>query len=188
MFETISIVGVRLRQQRTTQTPTTLECLLPLLAVSNDASPLGWSQIWSHLLPNPANHSRISTSEAVPSLPWAQGVGSSNLPAPTTFRLPLCIPFAGSSREPGRLRARPPLDRRTARRRTDEAKAVTRQLPARVPVSRLAEQTTFPRGVNRVPHDRRVQVAPAREIRDRMPAVRLQPRDVGAGELRIELI
>jgi len=46
---------------------------LPSLAVSNDAAPLGWSQNWSHLLATAANHSRITTSNALQSLPWAQG-------------------------------------------------------------------------------------------------------------------
>ena len=87
MFETISIVVVRLRQQRTIQTLATIECLLPFLAVRNDASPHGWSQIWSHLLANAANHSRISSSKAPRGLPWAQGVAGSNPVAPTTFRI-----------------------------------------------------------------------------------------------------
>ncbi len=73
MFETISIVVVSLRQQRTVHTVTTLERFFPSLAVSNNASPFGWSQIWSHLLESAANRSEISTSEALPSLPWAQG-------------------------------------------------------------------------------------------------------------------
>ena len=38
--------------------------LFPSLAVSNEVSPLGWSQIWSHLLANAVNSSRISTSKA----------------------------------------------------------------------------------------------------------------------------
>ena len=56
----------------------------PLVALRHDASPLGWSQIWSHLLANAANHSRISTSKAIRRLPWAQGVAGSNPDAPTT--------------------------------------------------------------------------------------------------------
>ena len=75
MFETISIVVVTLRQEPTIQTLAAIERLLPLLAVSNDASPIGWSQIWSHLLLNAANHSRISPSKAILGLPWAQGGG-----------------------------------------------------------------------------------------------------------------
>jgi hypothetical protein len=59
---------------------------LPSLAVSTDASPLGWSQIWSHLRAGAANHSRIRPSKALQSLPWAQGVAGSNPVAPTTFR------------------------------------------------------------------------------------------------------
>ena len=66
----------------------TITRLLPSLAVSNDASPHGWSQNWSHLLATAANHSRISTSKALQSLPWAQGVAGSNPVAPTTFRVP----------------------------------------------------------------------------------------------------
>ncbi len=57
----------------------------PSLALSNDASPPGWSRIWSHLLANAANHSRISTSKAIRGLPWAQGVAGSNPVAPTSF-------------------------------------------------------------------------------------------------------
>ena len=49
------------------------DAALPLVAQRHDASPLGWSQIWSHLLANAANHSGISTFRALPSLPWAQG-------------------------------------------------------------------------------------------------------------------
>ena len=45
MFEMISIVVVTLRQQRTIQTLASIERFLPSLAVSNDASPRGWSQI-----------------------------------------------------------------------------------------------------------------------------------------------
>lgn len=56
MFETISIVVVRIRQQRQIQTMATLERFVPLLAVSNDASPTGWSQIWSHRIPSAASH------------------------------------------------------------------------------------------------------------------------------------
>ena len=66
MFETISIVVVRVRQQRTVQTPATLERVLPSFAVSNDASPLGWSQNWSQPLATAANHSGISTFRASP--------------------------------------------------------------------------------------------------------------------------
>ena len=103
MFETIAIVVVRLRQQQTIQTLATLECLLPLLAVSNDASPLGWSQNWSHLLADAANHSGISTFRGLPSLPWAQGVAGSNPAAPTIFLLVNCNELA-----PGRVLG-PPL-------------------------------------------------------------------------------
>ncbi len=61
---------------------------LPRIATYHDASPLGWSQIWSHLLANAANRLEISTSEALLGLPWAQGVAGSNPVAPTTFRVP----------------------------------------------------------------------------------------------------
>ena len=64
----------------------TIKRFLPSLAVSNDVSPLGWSQNWSQRFSNAANHSEISTSEALPSLPWAQGVAGSNPVAPTTFQ------------------------------------------------------------------------------------------------------
>jgi hypothetical protein len=74
MLGMISIVVVTLRQQRRIETPASTECFLPSLAVSTDASPHGWSQIWSHLPANAANHSRISTSHALRGLPWAQGV------------------------------------------------------------------------------------------------------------------
>ena len=83
MFEMISIVVVTLRQQQTIETRASIERLLPSLAVSNDASPLGWSQNWSHLLATAANHSRITTSNALRGLPWAQGVAGSNPVAPT---------------------------------------------------------------------------------------------------------
>ena len=88
MFEMISIVAVSLRHQRTIETPASVERLLPSLAVSNDVSPLGWSQNWSQLLATAANHSRINTSNALRGLPWAQGVAGSNPVAPTTFRVP----------------------------------------------------------------------------------------------------
>ena len=92
MFETISIVVVRLRQQRPIQTLATLERFLPLLAFGNDASPLGWSQIWSHSFSNAANHSGNSTFRALLGLPWAQGVAGSNPVAPTNkIRGPLDI-------------------------------------------------------------------------------------------------
>jgi hypothetical protein len=72
---------------------------LPSLAVSNDASPTGWSQNWSHLLANAANHSRITTSKALPSLPWAQGVAGSNPVAPTTSAGPAFASRARFTRE-----------------------------------------------------------------------------------------
>ena len=78
MFGMITIVVVTLRQQRRIQTLALSERSLPSLAVSSDASPHGWSQIWSHLLANAANHSRISTSKALRGLPWAQGVADSS--------------------------------------------------------------------------------------------------------------
>jgi hypothetical protein len=55
----------------------------PSLAVRNSASPRGWSQKWAHELSTAANHSEISTSKALPSVPWAQGVAGSNPAAPT---------------------------------------------------------------------------------------------------------
>ena len=93
MFEMISIVVVELRQQQRIQTPASIERFLPSLAVSNDASPLGWSQNWSHPLANAANHSENSTSRALLGLPWAQGVAGSNPVAPTT--LPICRSHIG---------------------------------------------------------------------------------------------
>ena len=60
-----------------------LDARSPLMAWRSGASPLGWSQIWSHLLANAANHSEISTSDALLGLPWAQGVAGSNPVAPT---------------------------------------------------------------------------------------------------------
>jgi len=83
MFQTISIVVVTLRQQRAVQTSLTFEHSLPLLAVSNSASPHGWAQNWAHEFLDPANHSTNSTSQGGPSLPWAQGVAGSNPVAPT---------------------------------------------------------------------------------------------------------
>ena len=83
MFQTISIVVVTLRQQQTIEMRASIERLLPSLAVSNDASPHGWSQNWSHLPATAANHSRITTSNALRGLPWAQGVAGSNPVAPT---------------------------------------------------------------------------------------------------------
>ena len=74
MFEMISIVVVTLRQQRRIQTLAWIERFLPSLAVRYDVSPVGWSQNWSHLLATAANHSRITTSNALRGLPWAQGV------------------------------------------------------------------------------------------------------------------
>ena len=50
----------------------------PSLAVKNSASPRGWSQKWAHELSTAANCSEISTSNALPSLPWAQGVAGLN--------------------------------------------------------------------------------------------------------------
>ena len=85
MFEMISIVVVTLRQQRRIQTLASTERSLPALAVGKDASPLGWSQNWSHLPATASNRSGISTSEALLGLPWAQGVAGSNPAAPTTF-------------------------------------------------------------------------------------------------------
>jgi hypothetical protein len=79
MFPTISIVVDTLRQQRAVQTSPTIERALPLLAVSNDASPRGWAQNWAHEFFGAANHSNNSTSQGHPSLPWAQGVAG--LPA-----------------------------------------------------------------------------------------------------------
>ena len=60
----------------------------PSLAVKNSASPKGWSQKWAHELSTTATYSEISTSKALPSVPWAQGVAGSNPVAPTTFRVP----------------------------------------------------------------------------------------------------
>ena len=98
MLEMISIVVVTLRQQRRIQTLASTERVLPSLAVSNDVSPLWWSQNWSHPFADAANHSRISTFEALRGLSWAQGVAGlatvalakvgSNPVAPTTFRVP----------------------------------------------------------------------------------------------------
>jgi hypothetical protein len=51
---------------------------MPTIAAAFHASPLGWSQIWSQRFSDAANHSRISTSKALPSLPWAQGAAGSN--------------------------------------------------------------------------------------------------------------
>ncbi len=88
MLQTISIVVFMQRRQPTFQTPPTFERLLPLLAVSNNASPHGWAQIWAHEFLDAANGWTLSTSERRPSLPWAQGVAGSNPVAPTTFRVP----------------------------------------------------------------------------------------------------
>jgi hypothetical protein len=74
MFEMISIVVVTLRQQRRIQTLASTERFLPSIAVRYGASPLGWSQNWSHPSAKAANHSRITTSKALQSLPWAQGL------------------------------------------------------------------------------------------------------------------
>jgi len=54
----------------------------PSLAVKNGPSPKGWSQKWAHELSTTANYSEISTSNARPSLPWAQGAAGSNPAAP----------------------------------------------------------------------------------------------------------
>jgi hypothetical protein len=54
-------------------TAKTIATSIKAFAVNHDASPLGWSQIWSHLLATAANHSRIGTSKAPRGLPWAQG-------------------------------------------------------------------------------------------------------------------
>ena len=43
---------------------------LPSLAVSNDASPIGWSQKWAHELTDAANCSENSTSNPLPAEPW----------------------------------------------------------------------------------------------------------------------
>jgi hypothetical protein len=88
MFQAISIVVVTLRQQRAVQTSPTIERSLPLLSVSNNASPHGWAQNWAHEFLDAANRSCNSTSQGHPSLPWAQGVAGSNPAAPTTFRVP----------------------------------------------------------------------------------------------------
>jgi hypothetical protein len=103
MFEMIAIVVVTLREQRTIQTLASIARFMPSLAVSHDASPRGWSQNWSHLLASAANHSSISTLEALRGLPWAQGVAGSNPVAPTTLRV------SGSSGVPpiARCRASP---------------------------------------------------------------------------------
>ena len=55
----------------------------PLVAQRHNVSPLGWSQIWSQRFSDAANHWEIRASEALPSLPWAQGVAGSNPVAPT---------------------------------------------------------------------------------------------------------
>src|SRR4026209_442399 len=60
---------------------------LPGVAINHDVSPLGWSQIWSHLLASAANHSEIITSRALRGLPWAQGAAGSNPVAPTNRSL-----------------------------------------------------------------------------------------------------
>jgi hypothetical protein len=54
----------------------------PLLAVSNDASPKGWSQKWAHELSMTANRSEKCTSRLFPSLPWAQEVVDSRTTSP----------------------------------------------------------------------------------------------------------
>src|SRR4051794_36838755 len=74
MFEIVSIVVVTLRQQRRIQTLAPTQRCLPSLAVSNDTAPHAWSQNWSHVLATAANHSRVTTSNALRGLPWAQGV------------------------------------------------------------------------------------------------------------------
>ena len=103
MFEMISIVVVTLRQQRRIQTLASTKRFLPSLAVSNAASPHGWSQNWSHLLATAANYSRITTSNALRGLPWAQGVAGSNPVAPTIHALS----FASGRRDVFRRRAAP---------------------------------------------------------------------------------
>ena len=45
----------------------------PSLAVRNSSSPKGWSQKWAHELSRAVNYSEISASNALSSLPWAQG-------------------------------------------------------------------------------------------------------------------
>jgi hypothetical protein len=62
----------------------TREHFLPSFALSNAASPQGWSQNWSHGFSSAANSSGTSTSECYPGMPWAQGVAGSNPVAPTT--------------------------------------------------------------------------------------------------------
>jgi hypothetical protein len=98
MFQTISIAVVTLRPQRAVQTSPTIKRALPLLAVSDDASPRGWAQNWAHEFRDAVNSYSNSTSQGRPSLPWAQGVAGlpaaasvkvgSNPVAPTTFRVP----------------------------------------------------------------------------------------------------
>jgi hypothetical protein len=55
----------------------------PLVVPSSDASPRGWAQNLGSQILGAANHSRNDTSNATPSLPWAQGVAGSNPVAPT---------------------------------------------------------------------------------------------------------
>jgi hypothetical protein len=45
---------------------------LPSLAVSNDASPIGWAQIRAHEFSDAVNRSKNSSFRGRPSLPWAQ--------------------------------------------------------------------------------------------------------------------
>ena len=53
---------------------TNSEARLPLVACRHGASLLGWAQIWSHEFSDVANRSKNSTSHALLSLPWAQGL------------------------------------------------------------------------------------------------------------------
>jgi len=46
---------------------------LPWLAVSNDSSPIGWSQKWAHRLLTTANCLEISTSDPIPSIALGAG-------------------------------------------------------------------------------------------------------------------
>jgi len=67
---------------------------LPSLAVINGASPIEWAQIWAR-----GFSSGISTFRGRPSLPWAQGVPSSNLGRPDhQFRSRLRSSLASQAR------------------------------------------------------------------------------------------
>ena len=78
--------ALMIRSRVIREAPVEFDASSPAVAAKSSWSPCEWAQNWAHEFLDAANGSTKSTSEGVPSLPWAQGVAGSNPVAPTSFR------------------------------------------------------------------------------------------------------